>query len=142
MESIEIYTDGSCLKPNGASGWACIGIVQKSKKIWELSGGSKSSTNNRMELTAVIEALDFFCMYKKYVIYSDSLYVIKGIKEWIKKWRVNNWKDVKNPDLWKRLDLCVRDKNIEWIWVKAHNGNKYNEFVDFIAKKESKKNLN
>ena len=95
MESIEIYTDGSCLKPNGASGWACIGIVQKSKKIWELSGGSKSSTNNRMELTAVIEALDFFCMYKKYVIYSDSLYVIKGIKECIKKWRVNNWKDVK-----------------------------------------------
>ena len=95
-----------------------------------------------MELTAVIEALDFFCKYKKYFIYSDSLYVVKGLKEWIKKWRVNNWKDVKNPDLWKRLDLCVRDKNIEWIWVKAHNGNKYNEFVDFIAKKESKKNLN
>jgi ribonuclease HI len=142
MESIQIYTDGSCLKPNGASGWACIGILQQSEKIWQLSGGSKSSTNNRMELTAVIEALEFFCKYKKYVVYSDSLYVIKGIKEWIKKWRVNNWKDVKNPDLWQRLDSCVRDKNIEWIWVKAHNGNKYNEFVDFIAKKESKKNLN
>ena len=142
MESIEIYTDGSCLKPNGASGWACIGILQNSEKIWELSGGSKSSTNNRMELTAVIEALELFCKYKMYVIYSDSLYVIKGIKEWIKKWRVNSWKDVKNVDLWKRLDFCVRDKNIEWIWVKAHNGNKYNEIVDFIAKKESKKNLN
>jgi ribonuclease HI len=140
MEIIKIYTDGSCLKPNGPSGWACIGITENNSIIWQLSGRDRSSTNNRMELMAVIESLEFFCSYKKYSIFCDSMYVINGITKWIKNWRIKNWQNVKNVDLWKKLDSCVKNKKIEWIWVKAHNGDKYNEFVDMIAKNEAKKN--
>lgn len=139
MHFIHIYTDGSCLKPNGPSGWAFIGI--DNTKIWQFSDGDANSTNNRMELTAVIEALDFFdeYHYDQYYVYTDSKYVINGITEWINNWKLIGWKKVKNVDLWKRLDESIKNKNIKWQWVKAHNGDKYNEIVDLIAKEEAKK---
>lgn len=139
MGLIDIYTDGSCLKPNGPSGWAFIGMDRI--KTWQYSDGDANSTNNRMELTAVIEALEFFDEYDydEYNIHTDSKYVINGITKWIIKWKSIGWKKVKNIDLWKRLDENIKNKNIKWTWVKAHNGDKYNEIVDLIARQEAKK---
>lgn len=136
--SVSIYTDGSCLKPNGPSGWGFV--MLKNGTIWEVSGGEEKSTNNRMELIAVIEALKFDDN-RKYIIFSDSLYVIKGITEWMDAWKRRCWKKVKNVDLWQELDSVVRGKNVEWRWVKSHSGDKYNERADFLAKKEAKKFL-
>ena len=138
MVNVKIYTDGSCLKPNGPSGWAFLAI--EPTRIWQFSDGYKSSTNNRMELTAVIEALEF-CeefQYDTYEVFSDSMYVINGITDWIKKWRKIDFKNIKNDDLWRRLDKAVDNKDITWKWIKAHNGDKYNEIVDSIAKQEAK----
>jgi len=142
MVNVKIYTDGSCLKPNGPSGWAFLAI--ESKRIWQFSDGIGASTNNRMELTAVIEALEF-CeefQYDTYELFSDSKYVINGITDWIIKWRKNDFKNIKNDDLWRRLDKVIENKRIIWVWVKAHNGDKYNEIVDCIAKEEAKKYVN
>jgi ribonuclease HI len=126
-----IYTDGSCMPNPGKGGWAFIILPHdKCKHEWHISGGENKTTNNRMELTAVIEALQFTPNKVKYKIYSDSMYVIncaKGI-----------WARKKNTDLWKNYEKISSGKNIEWVWVRGHNGDKYNEIVDFLAKKEAK----
>jgi ribonuclease HI / DNA polymerase III subunit epsilon len=135
-QTYEIYTDGSCLgnKGNDPGGWAFIYI--EGDKEFHISGGEKFTTNNKMELTAVIEALEF-CPKNDLTIYSDSQYVIKGITEWIKNWKKKGWGKIKNREYWERLDKLCQGKNITWKWVKAHNGDIYNEMVDKLARKEA-----
>ena len=123
-----IYTDGSCLEnPGGASGWA-FGVLENEEE-WFMSGGEESSTNNRMELLAIIEALDFV-QGIEYNIYTDSNLTLKCAKK--------EWKRKSNLDLWSIFDKVSNGKILNWIWVKAHNGNVYNEIVDKMAKNEAK----
>ena len=136
-----IYTDGACLGNPGSGGWAAI-IINKFNKKNEISGSEKNTTNNRMELQACINALSFTKSKDKLKIYTDSKYVIDGIKDWILKWKNNGWltankKSVKNVDLWVKLDLLIKDKEIEWEWGKGHSGNKFNEEADSLARKKA-----
>ena len=133
---IKIYTDGACKGNPGVGGWGAI-IMQDEKKI-ELFGGENETTNNRMELMAVIMALKEISSNLELTIYTDSTYVQKGISEWIKNWKVNNWrssskKPVKNKDLWIELDEAVGSRKINWEWVKGHAGNEGNEKADELA---------
>ena len=124
----QIYTDGSCLKnPDGPSGW-CFCVLENNKQ-WLVSGGYPSSTNNRMELIAVIEALEFV-QGLEYTIYTDSLLTLNCA--------TGVWKRKANLDLWYYFDQNSMGKKLHWQWVKAHNGNKLNELVDHVAKKEAK----
>ncbi|MDA7842968.1 ribonuclease HI [Methylophilaceae bacterium] len=133
---IKIYTDGACKGNPGVGGWGAI-IMQDEKNI-ELFGGENETTNNRMELMAVIMALKEISSNLELTIYTDSKYVQKGISEWIKNWKVNNWrssskKPVKNKDLWIELDEAVGSRKINWEWVKGHAGNEGNEKADDLA---------
>ena len=129
---VEIYTDGSSLGNPGPSGWGALILEEDEYEISEiiLSGNEKKSTNNRMELNAVIESIKFVTE-KEIKIYSDSKYVINCAK--------GLWKIKKNLDLWEIYKKVSKDKNIEYVWVKGHNGNKYNEIVDKIAREEANK---
>ena len=134
---ITIYTDGSCLTNPGSGGWAAIIYENNIKKV--ISGSEKNTTNNRMELIAPINALRGIKSGTKIKIYTDSQYVKNGITEWINTWLNNDWKtskkeDVKNKDLWIELYNLTKSFDIEWIWVKAHDGNSLNEEVDLLAK--------
>ena len=136
---IEIYTDGACSGNPGPGGWGAIILYNNDSST--LSGGEKLTTNNRMEITAVIKSLEIIEENSEIKIYTDSKYVINGITNWIKSWKENDWissnkKVVKNIDLWKNLDLLVQKKKISWQWVKGHSGNKMNEKVDEIARNE------
>ena len=133
---IKIYTDGACKGNPGVGGWGAI-IMRDGKNI-ELFGGENETTNNRMELMAVIMALKKIPSNLELTIYTDSTYVQKGISEWIKNWKVNNWrssnkKPVKNKDLWVDLDEAVGSRKIYWEWVKGHAGNEGNEKADELA---------
>ncbi len=135
---ITIYTDGSCLTNPGNGGWAAI--INDEKKIRKISGSEKNTTNNRMELLAPINALKYMKPGVEIKIYTDSQYVKNGITEWINTWLANNWKtskkeDVKNKDLWIELYNLNKSLNVQWNWVKAHDGNPMNEEVDLLAKK-------
>tara|TARA_B100000315_G_C14533211_1_gene567196 strand:+ start:499 stop:939 length:441 start_codon:yes stop_codon:yes gene_type:complete len=140
---IKIYTDGACVGNPGPGGWAAIIISENDKK--ELFGGEKLTTNNRMELTAPIMALEHCAKLKEKTaslikIYTDSNYVKDGITIWISNWEKNNWKtsnkkNVKNVDLWKKLKELVKSKQVEWNWVKAHSKDPMNEEADRLAKK-------
>ena len=142
---IKIYTDGACAGNPGPGGWAAIILIEDKKK--EIFGGEKLTTNNRMELTAAIKALEHCdtneseqLILKEIKIYTDSTYVKDGINNWINKWEKNNWKtadkkNVKNVDLWKRLKELTRSKQIEWFWVKGHSDNPMNNLADSLAKK-------
>ena len=134
-----IYTDGACSGNPGSGGWAALifnkNSGQKSKKI----GGEIETTNNRMELIAIIHALESIPKESSLQIFTDSKYVINGIELWIKKWKINDWigsnkKKVKNKDLWMKLDKLSSQFQIKWNWVKGHSGDKYNEEVDRLAK--------
>ncbi len=134
----KIYTDGSCLGNPGNGGWAAIIIDEK--EIKKISGSEKNTTNNRMELLAPINALKGMRPGVEINIYTDSKYVKNGITEWINNWFANNWKtskkeDVKNKDLWIELYNLNKSLNVQWNWVKAHDGNHMNEEVDLLAKK-------
>ena len=136
MNEIVIYTDGSCLGNPGKGGWAAV-IINDNKEE-TIFGSEKESTNNRMELKAVIMALKEIPTNLELTIYTDSTYVQKGISEWIKNWKVNNWrssnkKPVKNKDLWVELDEAVGSRKIHWEWVKGHAGNEGNEKADELA---------
>ena len=123
-----IYTDGSCLKnPGGPGGWA--GYIIENNIHWCVSGNEKETTNNRMELKAVIESI-YFAHKTYHIVYSDS--------KWVINCATNVWKRKANLDLWEEYDSVVKNKYIKFEWVKGHNGNKYNEIVDKIAKKEAK----
>ena len=136
MEKIIIYTDGACKGNPGPGGWGVL-ILLENEQI-ELSGGSKETTNNQMELTAVIKALNFFEKKIKVDLYTDSKYVMDGITDYIKKWKINGWqtankKPVKNMNLWKILDELNKLHDINWNWVKGHSGNPENEKADALA---------
>ena len=143
---IEIYTDGACTGNPGPGGWGAVIIFEKGKK--EIFGGEKLTTNNRMELTAAIKALEY-CSKKeeqpslKHIkIFTDSIYVKEGITVWIENWRKNNWKtadkkNVKNIDLWKKLKDLTRSKQIEWRWIKGHSGDPMNDLADKLAKEST-----
>ena len=137
MNEIIIYTDGSCLGNPGKGGWAALIIQNNTEET--LIGSEKETTNNRMELTAAINALLKIKQNKKIKIYTDSKYVKDGIQKWINNWKLNNWKnankkDVKNKDLWIKLDNLIDKKEITWNWVKAHSINEYNNKVDLLAR--------
>ena len=137
MNEVIIYTDGSCLGNPGKGGWAAI--IIKNEKEEEIFGSEKESTNNRMELTAAINALASIKQNKRIKIYTDSKYVKDGIEKWIHNWKLNNWKnankkDVKNKDLWIELDILINEKEVDWHWVKAHSINKHNNRVDLLAR--------
>ena len=133
---MDIYTDGSCLGNPGAGGWAVVGAGIK------MSGGQDNTTNNVMEMTAVVQALEQ-CLARDILeirLFTDSTYVKNGITSWIKNWKRNGWRtaagaSVKNKDLWMRMDiLASKMTHVEWTWVKAHNGDALNEFVDTLAR--------
>lgn len=137
---VEIFTDGACSGNPGVGGW---GAILRHKDIEkELSGGEKETTNNRMELTAVIEALKALKTVCNITLYTDSKYVMDGVTQWLANWKCNNWKtankksDVKNIDLWLQLDNLIQKHEIRWVWVKGHNGHPENERVDALARGE------
>lgn len=138
---MRIYTDGGCSGNPGPGGWAYI--VTDSGPVTEKWGAEKLTTNNRMELLAVISALEYLSvsgLNGETEIFTDSQYVQKGITEWIKKWKIKNWKTsdnkpVKNLDLWRRLDNLVQNNPVSWYWVKGHAGNIYNERCDSLVQK-------
>ena len=139
----KIYTDGACSGNPGPGGWGVV-IFDKDKNQKNLSGNEKNTTNNRMELMAPIMALNKIKKSSEIIIYTDSKYVKDGITEWIKKWKLNNWKSankkpVKNKDLWIKLDNSCQKHKVTWKWVKAHVGNKYNNLADELAVIETKK---
>ena len=134
---VEIYTDGACRGNPGPGGWGAIIHFDGRKN--ELSGGeAATTTNNRMELTAVIRALEALKGPSRVRVTTDSQYVQKGISEWIRSWKRRNWKTadkkpVKNVDLWKRLDELNAAHEVAWHWVKGHAGHPENERADFLA---------
>jgi ribonuclease HI len=137
MKKIEIFTDGSCLGNPGSGGWCAILRYKENEKI--LSGGEKNTTNNRMELTAVIEALKALKEPCEIELYSDSTYVLKGLNEWLENWIKKDFKKVKNVDLWKKYVEVSKPHKIHINWVKGHSGHTENEICDKIAKEEAEK---
>lgn len=137
MKKIEIYTDGACSGNPGKGGWGAV-LVYKDKEK-EISGGEAQTTNNRMELTAVIEALSTLKEPCEVTLTTDSKYVCDAInKGWVFSWKNNNWKkaDKKpalNVDLWEKLLSLLEEHKVEFVWVKGHNGHKYNERCDALA---------
>jgi ribonuclease HI len=134
---VEIYTDGACSGNPGPGGWGAVLRYKTVEK--ELSGGSSWTTNNRMELTAVVEALRALKGSCRVSLYTDSRYLKDGITAWIHKWKKNGWmtvdkKPVKNQDLWTTLDGLIRKHDIEWHWVKGHSGHPENERCDSLAR--------
>ena len=136
-KKITIYTDGACSGNPGKGGWAAVIIEDKNEKT--ISGSEPLTTNNRMELSAVINALKEVGS-AELDIYTDSKYVKNGIESWIKNWKINGWmtaakQPVKNKDLWLELDTLVSEKVIGWKWVKGHSNDHYNTIVDEAARK-------
>lgn len=136
MTPVEIYTDGACRGNPGPGGWGAIlrtGSVEK-----ELYGGEQDTTNNRMELTAAIQALTALTRRCRVNLYTDSQYVRLGITEWLENWKLKGWKTagrkpVKNRDLWQELDHQTTRHQVHWIWVKGHSGDAGNERADALA---------
>lgn len=141
--NVTIYTDGSCLGNPGPGGWACI--FNCNGQIREISGGYKLTTNNRMELMGVINALQYLKEPCNVTIITDSRYVHDAImKKWLDGWKKRNWstadkKSVKNKDLWLKLDELLKKHTVRFDWVKAHNGQIENERCDYLAKEAAKK---
>ncbi len=146
MPAVEIFTDGACSGNPGPGGWGAVLRYGKTEK--ELSGGEAETTNNRMELTAVIEALKAIKKDCEIIISTDSRYVMDGVLQWLPNWKQNGWKTankkspVKNLDLWQELDALLQKYNVKWLWVKGHNGHPENERVDNLARKEAQKFIN
>ena len=147
MNNLVIYTDGGCSGNPGPGGWGTV--IIDGTNITKLSGGEKQTTNNRMELSAAINALDAVVKNtgwrnRHVEVYSDSQYVKNGITSWIKNWKKNGWKTaakkpVLNQDLWIALDTLYNQLDIEWKWVKGHAGVEYNEICDQLCKMEMDK---
>lgn len=136
--NVTLYTDGACSGNPGPGGWGCILIYGETKR--KLSGYEINTTNNRMELMAVIKGLECLVRHVSVTIITDSQYVKNAFTEgWLKNWEKNNWKtrtksDVKNKDLWVELSLLVRKHDVSWQWVKGHAGDIYNEMCDELAR--------
>jgi len=139
---IKIWTDGSCLGNPGPGGWGFI--ATDGTHVAERCGGEKETTNNKMELTAVIKALTAARKHAEVEIHTDSQYVKNGMQSWIKNWKKNNWKTadkkpVKNKELWQQLDELASNIKIHWVWVKGHAGEEFNERVDDLARTSAEK---
>ncbi|MDQ9949730.1 MULTISPECIES: DNA polymerase III subunit epsilon [Acinetobacter] len=130
-QTITLYVDGACRGNPGLGGWGAYVITEQGEH--KLFGGEPDTTNNRMELTAAIEGISFCPADAHLIIWTDSNYVKQGITEWIHGWKKKNWKDVKNPDLWQKLDAVCAGRNIEWNWIKGHAGHPGNEMADQLA---------
>ncbi len=135
-ETVEIYTDGACKGNPGPGGWCAVLQFKGTEK--HLCGGESMTTNNRMELTAVIKALEALTRPCQVRVTTDSQYVKNGINSWIKGWKRNGWRTsskqpVKNVDLWQELDQQVAQHQVEWAWVKGHSGHVQNEMADQLA---------
>jgi ribonuclease HI len=133
---VEIFTDGACKGNPGPGGWGAI--LRYGDRERELYGGESHTTNNRMELTAVIRALEALTRQVPVVVHTDSQYVQKGISEWLKAWKARGWKTadrkpVSNIDLWQRLDELAAQHQVEWRWVRGHAGHPENERADALA---------
>lgn len=140
MKEVTVYTDGSCSGNPGPGGWGAILMFGKHRR--ELSGGEKNTTNNRMELTAVIEALSALTEPCMVTLYTDSKYVSDAInKGWLKSWERQNWRkkdgEVKNPELWQRLLPLLSLHHVRFVWVKGHAENEYNNRCDELAVAET-----
>ena len=138
MKTVEIHTDGACRHNPGPGGWGAL--MDFGDKTQELYGGDEITTNNKMELTAVIKALEYLTEPHQIVLTTDSKYVIGGINDWMDNWKKRGWRNakgepVKNKELWERLDELNLSKNINWSWVKAHNVDEFNNQVDILARK-------
>lgn len=136
MTQLTIFTDGACKGNPGLGGWGAL--LEYGEQSKELYGGEANTTNNRMELTAAIEALAALNRNCELTLYTDSQYVRRGITEWLQNWKKNGWKTaakkpVKNADLWQKLDEQVARHQINWVWVKGHAGNPGNERADYLA---------
>jgi ribonuclease HI len=133
---VKIYTDGACKGNPGVGGWGAL--LELGKDVKEIFGGELLTTNNRMELTAVIRALEALKRRCAVQLHTDSKYVQQGITEWIHNWKRRGWrtadkKPVKNEDLWRRLDELAQQHDVEWLWVKGHAGHDGNERADVLA---------
>jgi len=142
VKQVEIFTDGACKGNPGPGGWAALLRMGEHEK--ELSGSEPETTNNRMEMTAVIRALDALRQACEIDLYSDSKYVIDGITQWIHGWKKRGWINssrhpVKNADLWQELDEAAGRHRINWHWVRGHNGHPENERVDQLASDEAER---
>jgi len=136
MTKVVIHTDGACKGNPGPGGWGAL--VDRDGSIEELSGGELATTNNRMEMTAVIRALESLAPGTEVALYTDSQYVKNGIETWIHGWKKNGWKTadrkpVKNSDLWRELDTLAARHRISWHWVRGHNAHPGNERADALA---------
>lgn len=137
IKHIDIYTDGACSGNPGPGGWGAILVYGEVEK--ELFGSEPDTTNNRMEMTAAIMALEALKGACRVDLYTDSTYVQKGITEWLPGWKARNWrtadkKPVKNADLWQRLEQAAAAHQVKWHWVRGHDGHEYNERADGLAR--------
>ena len=136
MKLVEIFTDGACRGNPGPGGWGVL--MRYGTEERSFCGGELDTTNNRMELTAVIEGLSALTQPCQVELSSDSIYVLKGIQEWMPNWKKRGWKTaakkpVKNVDLWQKLDAVIGEHKIDWCWVKGHSGHRENEIADQLA---------
>lgn len=136
MKQVEIYTDGACRGNPGPGGWGAI--LRYAGKERELYGGETQTTNNRMEMTAVLSALNALSEPCQVILTTDSEYVLKGMTEWLVGWKARNWKTasrqpVKNADLWQQLEQAAAQHQIDWRWVRGHSGHAENERADALA---------
>ena len=141
-EAVEIHTDGACSGNPGPGGWAAILRWRGRERV--LSGGEPETTNNRMELTAAIRALEALKRPSRVRLYTDSDYLRRGMSEWLPRWRARGWrtadgKPVKNRDLWQRLEALSRRHRIEWHWLRGHAGDPLNARADRLARSEAAK---
>ncbi len=138
MKQVEIYTDGACSGNPGPGGWGAL--LRFGDREREIFGGEPETTNNRMEMTAAIEALKALKRPCEVHVHTDSTYLKLGITEWIERWKRNGWrtagrKPVKNQDLWQALDAALQRHRVKWIWVKGHAGHPENERADELARR-------
>ncbi len=132
MSVIEMFTDGACSGNPGPGGWGVLLRWNGHEK--QLSGGETPTTNNRMEMMAVIKGLEALKKNSTVKLYTDSKYVQQGVTEWMKGWKAKGWPDrIKNQDLWLRIDSLIQQHDVEFIWVRGHNGHAENELVDKLA---------
>ena len=136
MSEVEIHTDGACRGNPGPGGWGAI--LRYGKRLKEISGAEHDTTNNRMELTAAIRALQALRRSAHVTLYTDSTYMLRGVTEWMEGWKQRGWrtssrKAVKNRDLWEELDTALERHDIDWVWVKGHSGDAGNERADELA---------
>lgn len=144
MKKVQIFTDGSSLGNPGAGGWCAILRYNNHEKI--LKGGKKQTTNNEMELKAVLEALKTLKQPVEATIFTDSKYVANGINEWIHRWAKNGWKtskkkDIEHKEMWQEIYSLLQKHKVKTVWIKAHANHKENELCDKIAKEEARKFL-